>query len=1013
MQRNRLSLTLPNFLKVSIHLWHLPFLISFSSFILERKRMKEINHFSHQNHPLNLISSETIVGVGDDNDEKKDATRCYGCQDPITGGLAYACISCSHFLHETCAELAPTFIHHQHPLHPLTLTDICISVWDCDTCGIRHIAGGISYHCSPCDFDVCVKCASIAAAQKATAATLEKEALTKLKHEGHPEHTLTLQLRPATFHCDACNIDERDLFYRCDSCEFWIHKTCAFLDPTIHLPHHPNHPLVLVFSLPSNFYNYLYFCAFCNKCIQRNDWLYHCANCRYFAHIKCALNAEYPSTTSDTPGTYVSQEDVDEFLHFPMSSTFTDPLKALNFEKTDQVDDEKTEITHWSHDHPLLLTVEHQGNNMPNSDCSDDIKHFISSFIDIMSIGGREKEIMQEIKHFSHSHSLKLIKSWERIPRWKSMVGDAKTWKEIEGRGRVFFFWCYACTEPIVSGFAYGCLSCSYFLHETCAKLPSTFVHNQDMHPLTMKDGSYLFWSCNVCGNQRMIRGLNYHCSICNFRACVKCVNVAVAQEAIATTLKNEALSNFNHKGHPQHNLTLQSRPATFHCDACNTKDEDMFYRCDSCDFWIHKTCAFLKPTITLLQHHQHSLDLVYSLPSDFYNYLYFCKFCKKCVQRKEWLYHCANCRFFAHIKCLLNADHHATTSDDRGTSALEEHVNEFMHFPMSDVLVDPLKWLHVEKMARGDDKKLEVNHSSHEHSLILNVESQGNNIPNTDYTDEIEVCDGCVRPISLPYYNCKDGCSFILHKYCAELPLTLKHQLHPYHSLELINADKHDEEKYICNGCLCYGNRLAYRCQPCKFYLDVNCAFLPDVITHESHEHPLCQVIYPLAYCLACERSFTGISYACNPCTFVLDMLCAVGSPRFLAHRYCKGDKIPLTYPPIENHPEDFYCDICELQMHPMRPLYHCQECKSSFHRRCISRVDSHANVKVKESRIFSYHKHPLTFVRRRKTPEYVCFCCNLDINGHLVLECRTGTCPFRICYSCHSLAITKATLG
>ncbi|KAJ9537617.1 hypothetical protein OSB04_030350 [Centaurea solstitialis] len=600
--------------------------------------MKEINHFSHKDHPLNLVNWETVVGVGDDNDEKKDATRCYGCQEPITSGLAYVCITCSHFLHETCAELAPTFIHHQHPVHPLTLEDnIYTSRWFCNVCGKRHIIGGFSYCCSPCDFDVCVKCVSVAAAQKATAAALEKEALTKLKHKGHPEHTLTLQLRPATFHCDACNIDERDLFYRCDGCEFWIHKTCAFLDPTIHHPGHPNHPLVLVFSLPSNFYNYAYFCAFCNKCIQRNDWLYHCANCRYFAHIKCALNAEYPSTTSDTTGTSVPQEPLGELLHFPMSNAFTDPLKVLNSKKTAQDDEEKKEITNWSHNHTLRLNVEPQGNNTPNSGCSDDIK-----------------------------------------------------------------------------------------------------------------------------------------------------------------------------------------------------------------------------------------------------------------------------------------------------------------------------------------------------------------------------LCNGCARPISHPYYNCKDGCSFILHKYCAELPLTLEHRLHPNHMLFLVSISR-GKRYHRCDGCFSDGNTFMYKCETCKFDLDVNCAFLPNMIKHESHKHPLIQVIDPKPFCKACDNQQSSISYACKECDFQLCIYCAVRSPRSLTHRYCKGHEIPLIYPPIEDHPEEFFCDICEWEMNPMYPLYHCLECRNSFHLFCLTQFDHYANVKHGHSMKFSYHKHPLKFIRRKKTPEYVCFYCNIDSNNRLILECQTGNCPFRVCMACH----------
>ncbi|KAI3691995.1 hypothetical protein L6452_31799 [Arctium lappa] len=374
--------------------------------------MEEINHFSHKKHPLKLINWETVVGVVDDNDEKKDVARCYGCQEPIVGGIAYGCISCSHFMHETCAKLPPTFTHHQDPLHPLTLKDKSYtSYWYCDVCGNEHIIGGLSYRCSLCNFDACLKCVIVAAAQEVVVAALKKEALIKLKHKGHSQHTLTLQLRSATFHCDACNTKDEDL---------------------------------------------------------------------YFVHIKCALNAEHHSTLSDTVGTYAPEENFNEFMLFPMLDSFTDPLKVLHFQKMAQADNDKIEITHWSHNHPLTLNVEPQGNNTPNIVCNDAIKD---------------------------------------VAR------------------------CYGCQEPIVGGIAYGCISCSHFMHETCAKLPPTFTHHQDpLHPLTLKDKSYTsYWYCDVCGNEHIIGGLSYRCSLCNFDACVKCVIVAAAQEVVVAALKKEA----------------------------------------------------------------------------------------------------------------------------------------------------------------------------------------------------------------------------------------------------------------------------------------------------------------------------------------------------------------------------------------------------------------------------------------------------------------------------------------
>ncbi|KAI3691953.1 hypothetical protein L6452_31756 [Arctium lappa] len=326
--------------------------------------MSEIKHFSHEEHSLKLIENwETVVGVSDDNDEKKQVNCCYGCQEPILGGFAYGCTSCSHFLHETCANLAPVINHHLHPLHPLMLVVRNHNYWACDVCDSQGLMKGFSYRCRSCDFDACTKCGLATALEQEAATALEQEALIKFKHEGHPQHTLTLQLRSASFRCDACLAKDEDLFYQCDSCDFWMHKTCASLAHTIDLPHHHIHPLVLVYSLPDNFYKYPYYCEFCTKRIQYKGWLYHCANCRYFAHIKCALNAKQRPIPSDSLGTSLVEDCTNEFLHFPMPEPFTDPLKLLHLEKVSLDDDAATEISHWSHDHPLILNVEPQGSS--------------------------------------------------------------------------------------------------------------------------------------------------------------------------------------------------------------------------------------------------------------------------------------------------------------------------------------------------------------------------------------------------------------------------------------------------------------------------------------------------------------------------------------------------------------------------------------------------------------------------------------------------------------------------
>nr|GEY37402.1 C1-like protein [Tanacetum cinerariifolium] len=551
---------------------------------------------------------------------------------------------------------------------------------------------------------------------------------------------------------------------------------------------------------------------------------------------------------------------------------------------------------------------------------------------------------MEEINHFFHQeHPLKLI-DWEK-------------------QGGVVVE-CDMCEESIsVGDSAYACVECRFFLHKSCSQLQQTIHYTSLFHrPLNLialgKTNSKLYF-CYVCGH-KITKGFFYGVpqdGTGEFNACSNCFLVEFAHKAESDAIKKEASIKLIHEGHPQHSLTLMLRPASLRCDACKTEEKGLFYECDRCDFWIHKSCASLAPIFNLPHlHPKHPLVLVYSLPENFYKYPYYCQFCRKYIRRDEWLYHCRRCRYFAHIKCTINAQKLPyTPRDDPSTSAASDNINSLLHFPMAEGFIDPLKVLHSKIIAQDDKEATEINYWNHlPHSLILNYveDPQGNNMmPDINSGDPIKVCYACVRPLSFPYYSCKeDGCLMFapVHKYCAELPQTIQHQLHPDHTLHLADTWE-DANFYTCNGCFSLGNTFAYKCETkCKFYFCVNCAFLPKTIKHESHNHPLTQLIDPGVACKACNQSSAGISYSCNACAFQLCMYCAMRSPQSVAHRYCKGHEITLTYPPVEDHPEDFYCDICEEEMDPNFPLYHChdQKYRSSFHLYCLSRIDYLLNV-------------------------------------------------------------------
>ncbi|KAK6243381.1 hypothetical protein QUC31_009790, partial [Theobroma cacao] len=106
-----------------------------------REKETELLHFSHQ-HML-------VLG----NLGNKSAACC-GCNLPILG-LAYCCLDCLHFIHESCLRTLPQEIQHPfHPLHPL------VAFHDpndrkCHACKLEFRLGDfIRYGCWQCKLDL-------------------------------------------------------------------------------------------------------------------------------------------------------------------------------------------------------------------------------------------------------------------------------------------------------------------------------------------------------------------------------------------------------------------------------------------------------------------------------------------------------------------------------------------------------------------------------------------------------------------------------------------------------------------------------------------------------------------------------------------------------------------------------------------------------------------------------------------------------------------------------------------
>ena len=184
----------------------------------------------------------------------------------------YSCANCSFFLHKSCANLSMKKQHSLHQ-HPLTLQKSSMSMFRCTACD--QSTTGFRYACEPCQFKLDVQC------------SLVPEILT---HEGH-KHQLILSYTSFDQSCSSCGY-ERNLVFRCTTCEFALDFKCVTLPQTTMYKQH-EHPFTLSYTAEDDFGEY--YCDICEEERNPNHQFYYCIDCTYLAHPKCILK-EYPNS---------------------------------------------------------------------------------------------------------------------------------------------------------------------------------------------------------------------------------------------------------------------------------------------------------------------------------------------------------------------------------------------------------------------------------------------------------------------------------------------------------------------------------------------------------------------------------------------------------------------------------------------------------------------------------------------------------------------------------------------
>ncbi|PHU30125.1 hypothetical protein BC332_02218 [Capsicum chinense] len=180
-----------------------------------------MNHFSHPQHTLELITQQNFV----------PSLLCSACKMQATGSV-YTCKSCNFFLHIECSQMPQQLNHPFDKEHNFTLLPKPVypeGNFRCDACG--ETGDGFSYHCESCGTDLHILCAVL------------PQCVTHWSHHHQLELYFSSPYPDNSFRCDICkNFGANQWLYRCDTCGFDAHMNCTKLLIPPHQSHFHQNP---------------------------------------------------------------------------------------------------------------------------------------------------------------------------------------------------------------------------------------------------------------------------------------------------------------------------------------------------------------------------------------------------------------------------------------------------------------------------------------------------------------------------------------------------------------------------------------------------------------------------------------------------------------------------------------------------------------------------------------------------------------------------------------------------
>ncbi|XAR54916.1 hypothetical protein NMG60_11030250 [Bertholletia excelsa] len=530
-----------------------------------------------------------------------------------------------------------------------------------------------------------------------------------------------------------------------------------------------------------------------------------------------------------------------------------------------------------------------------------------------------EMEMEMEIQHFGHRHPLALC-----------------SMKDLGIK-------CAGC-KLFVSGPAYGCRPCKYFLHKSCSDVPKEIHHPfHPLHPLTLlqkppRCSTRFQFQCYAC--RESCSGFTYHCSECKLYLHILCASFQSRRQEEDLD-QDQSIQHFIHD-HPLFPVECHDEEYKFSCSLCDEPIKGSIYVCAKCRFFVHKSCTALPRELHHPFHPSHALIL---------------RLCS------GFIYHCSDYTFYLHAYCsrvipiidVENQDNpqisryihnHMLTLVKCYEDNYGFNCSMFTKSIKGSIYVCPKCKFFIHKSCA--QLPIEIKHAFHPpHPLILLTSSNLKTVNDRRFLK----CNACSVECNSVAFNCPI-CKFNLDIKCGTQfqnidnpgpERQIQHGSH-HHPLFPIKVDK-PILLYCAYNQMLDGSR--YICPECIFMVHKSCAELPKEVQHPFHPPHLLKIL-ALEYgeqrlckssekmggfqCSHCRSLCRGIFSRCVPCELNLHVRCIQALPQTSKHI---SHKHTLTLRDLlpEDETEEYLCDACEKEKNPKHFFYYCAKCNFASH--------------------------------------------------------------------------------